>query len=237
MAEPNSIIVEACVACVAAAVAVEQSGADRIEFNSALELDGLTPLPGVFSIVVSKIRIPIIAMARPRAGNFVYSDSEWDSLLADARWLIENGADGIAFGCLDDGGAVQLDRCREMRDLVGSKQLVFHKAFDVTSNWKLALDGLVEAGVNRVMTSGQAPTASGGAGVIAEAIRHVDGAIEVLPAGGINSSNASEIVAQTGANQLHGSFSGGPRSAENVDKIGQISLEIEASISRLRESS
>lgn len=207
---PRDVLVECCVASFQAAKVAEQGGADRLELNSALELDGLTPSAGCFLNVVSNIRIPVIAMARPRAGDFVYSEAEWEALIADAHWLIENGADGIAFGCLDEKGHVDLRRCRQMRKLVGSRQLVFHKAFDETANWKQAIESLVEVGVQRVMTSGRVPSSFDGRDLISEMVQVAENRIEILPAGGVHSGNAGVLVRETGCEQIHGSFSGGP---------------------------
>lgn len=224
----QSVLVEVCVASLQGAIDAENAGADRIELNYALELDGLTPGAGLLELVSQKIRIPIIAMARPRGGNFVYSDQEWETLIHDARWLLNHGADGIAFGCLDQSGQVDVARCREMRSATGSRELVFHKAFDEVTDWKTGLDLLVQAGVNRVMTSGQEPSAIVGIRTIAQLVERAAGRIEVLPAGRIGSENAVEIVDLTGVRQIHGSFSTG----RSCDITSEIRLTIDALDSR-----
>ena len=208
----SSILVEACVASLESARLAQSAGADRIELNSALELDGLTPSSGLVRLVTTEIRIPVIAMARPRGGDFVYSEGEWNTLLADAEWLLENGVDGLAFGCLDKEGNVDLNRCRDIKSLSGNHELVFHKAFDETADWKAAIDVLVEAGIHRVMTSGQQPDAESGIETIGEIVAYSGHKIEVLPAGGITSVNAVKLIEQTGCGQVHGSFSKGPQS-------------------------
>jgi copper homeostasis protein len=203
----DSVVVEVCVASLQGAVDAEKAGADRIELNYGLELDGLTPGAGLLELVSRQIRIPIIAMARPRGGDFVYSDSEWETLVQDARWLLQHGADGIAFGCLDPSGTIDLQRCREMRSLASDHALVFHKAFDEVADWSSGLETLIQAGINRVMTSGQKPAAVDGAEVIAGLVDQAAGRIQILPAGRINAQNARKIVDLTGVRQVHGSFS------------------------------
>ena len=202
------IKVEVCVASVEAACAAESAGADRIELNCALELDGLTPPAGLFQRVRAQVQLPIIAMARPRAGDFDYSDDEWQTLLADARWLIEHVADGIAFGCVTEK-VVYLDRVQEMRQLVGEKELVFHKAFEEAEDWQIALSQLADAGVDRVMTSGRAPVAADQTALIAEMVqftKQLKHPISVLPAGRVSSENAGRLVAESGVAEIHGSF-------------------------------
>ena len=201
--------IEVCVGSLEDAKTAEMAGADRIELNSALSLDGITPSAGLLKLVSSQVRIPIITMARPRSGDFCYTESEWETLLADAIWSLENGADGIAFGCLDVDRNIDVERCKEMRRIARSHELVFHKAFDETPDWSLALDQLIDAGINRVMTSGHAPTAQEGIPEIAQLFERAAGRIELLPAGKVSSLNAVQIVKETGVDQLHGSFSSG----------------------------
>lgn len=205
----TKVTVEVCTGSLAGAQLAESAGADRIELNSALELDGLTPSAGLLELVSNSIRIPVIAMARPRAGDFFYSEPEWKTLLKDVRWLLDHGAKGIAFGCLDTSKNVDLDRCTQIRELAGADEVVFHKAFDEVANWREGLERLIEAGINRVMTSGQCPTAEEGLSTITEMVDLAAGRIEVLPAGSINSKNAVKIVDQSSSNQIHGSFSSG----------------------------
>ena len=155
-------------------------------------------------------------MARPRAGGFCYTDDEWDTLLADAEWLAHHGAAGIAFGALYPDGSINVDRCRQLRQRLPDKQLVFHKAFDEVTDPLAALESLVDVGVDRMMTSGLATTAMEGAAMIGMLERQSQQRIEVLPAGGISSENAGQIVSETGCQQIHGSF----RHADDGD-IGQ----------------
>ena len=210
--QPAEIVVEVCTGSLEGARIAESSGADRIELNSALELDGLTPSAGLVQLVSRAVRIPVIAMARPRAGNFNYSESEWETLVSDVRWLLSEGVAGIAFGCLDENQQVDSQRCKEIRDLAGSREVVFHKAFDDVADWRLGIQRLIDSGINRVMTSGQKDKAEDGLDILGELVKLAAGRIEVLPAGGINSKNATKIVNQTGCNQIHGSFTANGRS-------------------------
>ena len=221
----KNITVEVCVGSVQAARTAQRVGADRIELNAALELDGLTPSAGLVKRVLSEIRISVIAMARPRAGDFFYSDDEWETLKSDAAWLLESGVDGIAFGCLTADRTVDLERCQQMREAAGDAELVFHKAFDEVADWENDLEILIEAGVNRVMTSGQRPTAIEGLSTITAIVAQAKGRIEILPAGRVSSENVVQIVAESGCDQVHGSFSSGPQ----PDLIS----EIEAAIQQL----
>ena len=200
------VLVELCIASVEDAVAAAAGGADRVELNSALPLGGLTPSAGLLAEVRRAVRLPVVAMARPRAGGFCYAAAEFAVLRRDVDFALDHGADGVAFGVLCDDGRVDVERCREVVRQVGPRAgqgAVFHRAFDFTPDPFDALEQLIDAGVRRVMTSGQRPTAAEGAELVGELIRHAAGRIEVLAAGGVRPWNVAELVARTGCDQVH----------------------------------
>jgi copper homeostasis protein CutC len=65
----------------------------------------------------------------------------------------------------------------------------------------------VRAPFRRVLTSGQAPDAWYGAEVIRQMIEFAQGAIEILPGGGVTPDNAARILARTGCTEIHASAS------------------------------
>lgn len=219
----TKLVIEACVDSLASAISAEQAGADRVELNSAIELDGLTPSAGLVQQVVARLKIPVIAMVRARAGDFCYSESEWSTMLEDARWLMQQGVAGLAFGCLTDDFQVDAKRCHQMREVAGSGELVFHKAFDEVQGWPRGLEVLADQGVQRVMTSGQQPTAEQGMETLQAMHQASAPSLVVLAAGRVRSTNARQIREKTGIWQLHGSFRSGPHGdlAEQKAEIRQ----------------
>jgi copper homeostasis protein len=206
-AKMGTIRLEICTASVEDCVKAESGGADRVELNSALMLGGLTPSLGALRESRASVRLPIIAMIRPRAAGFCYSRADFAVMLRDAEAALAEKADGIAFGILTAGGAVDLKRCRQMVKLSQGKQLVFHRAFDVVRNPMVALEQLIDLGITRIMTSGQEASAYNGAANIAEYRRRAAGRIEILPAGGINRFTVADVVERTGCDQVHASLS------------------------------
>jgi copper homeostasis protein len=200
------IILEICTASPEDCAAAERGGADRIELNSALMLGGLTPSLGSLREARAAVQIPIIAMIRPRAGGFCYSDIEFKVMLRDGEAALAEGAAGIAFGILTAAGAIDVERSRRMQKLAAGRQVVFHRAFDVVPDPITALDQLIDIGVTRVMTSGQEATAYNGAANIGSYIRHAGTRIEILPAGGINRFTVADVVSRSGCNQVHASL-------------------------------
>lgn len=206
MTAPRRLLLEICIASAEDAVAARDGGADRLELNSALDLGGLTPSLGLLLEVREAVRLPIIAMARPRPGGFRYSAGEFLTMRRDIDALLAHGADGIAFGVLTETGEIDRERVALIRKQIGEREAVFHRAFDVTPDPADALETLIDLGVKRVMTSGQKESAFCGSERIASLIRQARGRIEVLPAAGINSSTVAQVVARTGCDQVHGSL-------------------------------
>jgi copper homeostasis protein len=228
------ICVEVCVASIECAQIAQHAGAHRIELNTALELDGLSPTPGLLMGVLENTQLPVISMVRPRSGDFCYSDAEWKILKEDASWMLDMGARGIAVGCLDENRQIDESRLDEIRELAHDREVVFHLAFDEISDWKNAVDVLVQHQIDRLMTRGRMPTALAGAAQIRQVIEYAGNRIEVLPAGQIVSSNVKTIVEKTGCNQIHGSFSSGVENGATPGKrLLQIMAEIQGSLDQL----
>jgi copper homeostasis protein len=200
------VLLEVAVASAEDAVAAARGGADRLELNAALSLGGLTPSLGCLVEAKQATRLPIWAMVRPRPGGFAYSEAEFRTMRRDADYLMERGADGVAFGFLNADGTVDAPRCREMVRQVGGERCVFHRAFDVTPDPFAALEALIDLGFRRLMTSGQEKTAYEGSILIADLIRKAEGWIEVLPAGGINRFTVADVVIRTECSQVHASL-------------------------------
>ncbi len=203
----NPITLEVCVASAGDALAAQTGGADRIELNCALESGGLTPSVGLLDAVARATTLPVIAMIRPRPAGFCYSEGEFKTMLADIDAALDRGVAGIAFGVLDARGTIDVARCRLVVARTVGIDVVFHRAFDLTPDPAVALEQLIDVGIDRVLTSGQQPTAIAGTDDIARLHAQAAGRIEVLPGCGITPQHAAELIRRTGCHQLHGSFS------------------------------
>lgn len=203
----SRVRVEVAVATLADAQTAQAAGADRLELNAALELGGLTPSLGTLVEVKCATSLPVVVMIRPRPGGFAYSDAEFRTMQRDADVALSHGADALAFGVLTGDRTIDLGRAREFVRQAGGSPIVFHRAFDLTADPLVALDQLIDMGVTRVLTSGQQISAPAGTGMIRRLIERSAGRIEVLPGGGIGPGNVTDLIARTGATQVHGSFS------------------------------
>jgi copper homeostasis protein len=200
----KSILLEICCGSIDDAIQAEKGGADRVELCSALFLGGLTPSIGTVQEAKRRLKIPVMVMVRPRGGGFCYTEAEMATMERDAEASIDSGADGVVFGILESDGKIDVRRTKRMRQWIGKRQAVFHRAFDVTPNPFKALEQLVDLGITRVLTSGQKDTVPEGVELIAELMERAGKRIEILPGGGgLRPFNMLEIVKRTGCAQVH----------------------------------
>lgn len=222
---------EVCVDRLAPALAAIEAGATRIEYNAALTLDGLTPSPSSCRWLVEHCPVPIIAMLRPHHLNFCYTSAERKCLLADCQALLETGIHGIACGALTPQGELDDAFLRDLVRLCNPVPVVLHRAFDCLPNPVEALPRVIETGVARILTSGAADSALQGVETLRRLQQEAAGAVEILPAAGIQSDNALQILEATGCNQLHGSFRQGGDEVQ-VEEIHRTRRILEAFAAR-----
>lgn len=199
--------VEICCGSFEDALKVYEAGAKRIELNSALYLGGLTPGIGTLILTKAKCRLEVIAMVRPRGAGFCYTPYEYETMLADCRMLLEHGADGIAYGFLNEDRTIDETRTEEFTKLIHSfgKQAVFHRAFDCVDKPEQAVELLIRLGVDRILTSGLQEKAKDGIALLKNLQTRYGSQIEFLAGSGIHAENATVIMEQTGISQVHSS--------------------------------
>jgi copper homeostasis protein len=200
---PATILIEACLDSVPSALAAQAGGAGRIELCDNLVEGGTTPSAGTIELCKERLTIPVFVMIRPRGGEFLYSDVEFEVMRRDVAHAKALGADGVVLGLLTPDGRVDVERTRVLVEAARPLPVTFHRAIDVARDPEEALEALIALGVERVLTSGQAPTAPEGVDVIATLVRRAQGHIGILPGCGIDETNAAALVARTGVREVH----------------------------------
>ena len=195
---------EVCANSVESCLAAQAGGADRVELCAGIPEGGTTPSYGEISTardMLTTTRLHVII--RPRGGDFLYTPSELEIMEEDIRAARQAGADGVVFGCLTPEG--ELDKPAMQRLLEASKGLsvTFHRAVDYVKSPREALEELIGMGVNRVLTSGQMPTAMEGATLLAELVKQAGDRIIIMPGCGVNEHNIAELARVTGAGEFH----------------------------------
>ena len=201
MASPY--LLEISVETAEAAVAAERGGAQRIELCADLRLGGLTPGEELMGQAREQARLPIFAMIRPRAGDFIYSQEEMAQIRRAIATAERLGMDGVVLGLLTEDPRVDVQRTRELVKLAQPLPVTFHRAFDDVADLDAALEDVIETGAARILTSGGAPTAPQGLGALAKLVAAAGNRITIVPGSGVNASNILEVAQHTQAREFH----------------------------------
>ncbi len=201
----TTLIFEACVETLEDALAAEKRGANRIELCSALDQDGLTPSPELTKQCVQNLTIPVMAMVRPRGGNFVYSETEILQMEAEIEFFKQSGVAGVVFGLLTDDGAVDVENTRRLAKLASPLEVTFHKAIDYSNDILKSFQELNAIdGITRVLTSGGMDTAWNGRLILKQMQDLPNRRIKIIAAGKVLPENRNQIAEFTAATELHG---------------------------------
>jgi len=187
------------------ALAAEAGGADRIELCSGLELGGLTPSAGLIEQVREHVRIPVYVLIRPRAGDCVYTDAEFDAMRRDVARCVALGCEGVVIGALTPHGALDTANLRGLIGAASGRGVTLHRAFDLCMDPPSAMEDAIALGCERVLTSGGAPSALAGAATIRRLVEQAGDRIRIMPGAGIDARNIAAIREQTGAREFHAS--------------------------------
>lgn len=199
----NKILVEVCVDSVESAIAAQQGGADRVELCDNLMEGGTTPSYASIELARKYLNIGLQVIIRPRGGDFLYTDLEFEIMKRDIEIAKQLGVDGVVFGILDENGEVDEERNRELINLAKPLSITFHRAFDVTKDARKSLKTLIKLEVNRVLTSGQEATAFEGLENITEFVQLAGDKIIVMGCGNLSERNVKRFVEKTKVREVH----------------------------------
>lgn len=194
--------VEVCAYSLESCRVAQRAGAHRIELCASPPEGGTTPPAGLIMLAKIHTTLPVCVMARPRGGDFCYTDSEFEQLQADVETARRLGADGVVLGLLRPDGTVDVPRTRQLVELAHPLPVTFHRAFDLTRDLSEALEAVIETGSHRLLTSGGVPTAIEGRETLAHLAQQARGRLELIAGSGVNGQNASELL-RTGVQTLH----------------------------------
>ena len=200
-------LLEVCCGSLESVAAAVAGGAPRVELCSALEADGLTPPVDWLKAVKDRYpSLTVHVLIRPRAGDFVYSPEEIETMAVQTEQALEAGADGIVIGALTSFRDVDEAAMERLLAIV-DKPVTFHRAFDVCRRPFDALEKIIGLGCSRILTSGQGLTVTEGSDMLRELRKRAAGRILILPGGGVTPANAARILRMTGCTEIHASAS------------------------------
>lgn len=182
---------------------IQKAGAHRIELCDNPGDGGTTPSYGFLKNAREQVSIELYPMIRPRGGDFLFSNDEFEIMKEDVVRCKELGCDGVVIGMLNADGTVDLERSAELVELAFPLGVTFHRAFDRTKDPFAALETLIDIGCERVLTSGLAPNVSEGKPMLTQLVEAADNRIIVMPGSGVRSKNIKELAQQTHAVEFH----------------------------------
>jgi copper homeostasis protein len=199
-----SVLLEVCVDGAEGLAAAIKGGAQRIELCSALDVGGLTPSRGLMALA-AKAPVPVYAMIRPRAGDFVFDAASLAVMLEDIDTAREAGLAGVVLGASLADGRLDVDLLAVLSERAQGLRRTLHRAFDLVPDAQEALEQAIGLGFERILTSGLAVKAPDSVAVLRRLVDHADGRISIMAGSGITPDNVADIVAATGVAEVHAS--------------------------------
>jgi copper homeostasis protein len=202
MKNNQEIAVEVCAYSLFSCLAADRAGANRVELCASPYEGGTTPSTGLVKQVLAHTSIEVHAMLRPRGGDFCYDASEKQTMLAEASDLVAAGVHGLVVGALLPNGDLDVAFLAEIKRIVGGVALTCHRAIDVSRDPFEVMEGLIQLGFVRILSSGQKDKAMEGIEALAEMVERADGRIQIMAGSGVNPQNCA-FFKQIGVNAIH----------------------------------
>ncbi len=197
-------IIEVCCSSLGEAREAAAGGARRIELCSAITCGGVTPSHGTIeAIAQANLNIDINVLIRPREGGFCFTEDEITTMCRDIEFCRKTGVHGVVIGALTHDGEIDIEACKRMIEAAGELSITFHRAFDVCRDPHKALEQIISLGCDRLLTSGQKPSAELGTELLAELVKQAAERIIIMPGAGINPQNIALIEQKTAATEFH----------------------------------
>lgn len=210
------------------AVIAKENGADRVELCAEMEVGGTTPNFEITKQVRQLITIDLNVMIRPRGGNFVYSDTEFQQMKNEILQFKKIGVNGFVFGILTENNSINIAQNTELVELAKPIPCTFHKAFDEVSNAFQSLEHVISCGFQTILTSGQKPNVMEGVNQLAELVSKANNRITIMPGGGLRSSNITSIQEKTKATFYHSSAITDGSETANSEEVNQLKSKLNA---------
>ncbi len=194
---------EICCFNLPSALLAQRAGADRIELCSGPEEGGVTPSVGMIRTAREKLHIALYPIIRPREGDFLYSEEEFRIMLMDVDYCKQLGCNGVVIGMLLPDGSVDTAHCARLVEAAYPLGVTFHRAFDRAANPFEALEDIIAIGCERILTSGQRPTAMEGSVLLDQLVRLAADRLVIMPGSGVRHDNIVALAQKTGAVEFH----------------------------------
>ena len=181
----------------------QAAGAHRIELCDNPSEGGTTPSYGFIKAAREKLTIELYPIIRPRGGDFLYSETEFEIMKADVQLCKDLDCNGVVIGILLPNGTVDKERCKQLVDIAYPMGVTFHRAFDRTIDPFKALEDIIAIGCERILTSGQKPSINEGMPLLIELVEQANDRIIIMPVSGVRADNIVTLAKKTNAVEFH----------------------------------
>lgn len=197
------IKLEICTYSIESCLAAVNGGADRVELCASMPEGGTTPSMAMMEYARNNLPIDVMVMIRPRGGDFLYSDIEFEIMKRDIEICKQIGVTGVVFGILTADGNVDIKRNKILLNTAGNMQTCFHRAIDMTSDYEKAAKDIADLGFTRILTSGARNKALDGVEDIKKISYLVGNKIEIMAGSGVNPDNMKKIYEIASPSAFH----------------------------------
>ena len=200
----------------------QNAGADRVELCADMSVGGTTSTIEIIQQAREHLTIDLYVMIRPRGGNFVYSEAEFEQMKSEIETIKKLDVNGFVFGILKDDNTINIEQNKVLVELVKPFSCTFHRAFDEVLNVEKALENVISCGFSTILTSGTFPNVMEGKEVLKQLVNQANNRIEIMPGGGLRSTNISELNEIVNANWYHSSAITDGSEIANPEEIIQL---------------
>lgn len=210
------------------AIFAQKAGADRVELCANISVGGTTPSIEIIQQARKNLSIDLYVMIRPRGGNFVYSEPELEQMKSEIETIKKLDVNGFVFGILNEDNTINIEQNKALVELAKPFPCSFHRAFDAVSNYEQALEDVISCGFPTLLTSGTFSNVTEGKEVLKKLVEQAKNRIEIMPGGGLRSTNISELNLIVNANWYHSSAITDGTEIANLNEIIELKNKLQS---------
>ena len=210
------------------ALIAQKAGADRVELCADMLVGGTTPIIETIQQARKHLTIDLYVMIRPRGGNFVCSEAEFEQMKLEIETIKKLGVNGFVFGILNKDKTINIEQNKALLELAKPFPCTFHRAFDEVLNVDKALEDVISCGFSTLLTSGTFPNVMEGKEVLKQLVIQANNRIEIMPGGGLRSTNVLELNEMVNANWFHSSAITDGSEIASLEEIVQLKKKLQS---------
>ena len=210
------------------ALIAQKAGADRVELCADMLVGGTTPIIETIQQARKHLTIDLYVMIRPRGGNFVCSEAEFEQMKLEIETIKKLGVNGFVFGILNKDKTINIEQNKVLVELANPFPCTFHRAFDEVLDYQQALEDVISCGFSTILTSGTFPNVMEGKEVLKQLVIQANNRIEIMPGGGLRSTNILELNEMVNANWYHSSAITDGSGIASLEEIVQLKKKLQS---------